>query len=316
MHTVRNAYRKLEADGLAITRQGQGTRVLRYNPQRMARATDQGLSHTIGVIMPSLTNPFYHQFFQGVEAVASKDRSMLFLCVTHDDPGLAQRTYAQLAAKNVDGVLLVSQDDSPFLPAEAGQMSLPLVAVDWPVSCGYAVSLDLESAGYLGTRHLLEHGHRRVGLITFAAGLANVSPVTQGYRRALQEAGIASQPEWIAGVYGFDQTAGAQAARRLLALEQPPSAVFAEADLLAIGAIEAYRQAGLRVGQDIAIAGFNDIPQAATLTPALTTVAAPAEQMGSEAMKMLQCLVSGKTPPRRHILLPTALVIRDSCGEH
>ena len=319
MHTVRSAYQKLEADGLAATRQGVGTIVLPYDPQRMRQITGLQPSHTIGVIIPSLTNSFYHLFLQGVEAIADKNRTLLFMCVTHDDPSQAGRYYAQLAAKNVDGILLASQDDSLFTPqkdkqdGQAGQ-GLPLVVVDWPDSAGYSVSLDLEQAGYLATRHLVEHGHRRVGLITFSGEFANVNPVRRGYQRALHEAGIAGEPEWIAKVPGFDTTAGAEGAHTLLALEPRPTAIFAISDLLAIGAMCAIQQAGLQIPEQVAIVGFNDIPLAEMVTPSLTTVAAPAYQMGLEAMKMLQDLILGERPKRQKSLLPTALVIRQSCG--
>ena len=188
--------------------------------------------------------------------------------------------------------------------------------MDWPGSSGYTVSVDLENAGYQATRHLLAHGHRRVGLITFALELPNVRPVNLGYQRALQEAEIASNPHWISAVHGFDTTAGAEGARRLLALEQPPTAIFAISDLLAIGAMCAVQQAGLQIPQEIAIAGFNDIPMAALVNPPLTTVAAPAYQMGQEAMKMLQSLIAGKRPAHKSIRLPTSLIIRQSCGAH
>jgi DNA-binding LacI/PurR family transcriptional regulator len=321
INTVRSAYQKLEADGLVETRQGLGTRVLPYDPQRMARLASSLPSHTVGVIIPSLAAPFYHPFLQGVETVANQARIMLFMCVTHDDRSQVQRYYAQLASKNVDGILLASQDDSLLAASDQDPLSrkiqpLPLVAVDWPPSTGYAVNLDLENAGYQATRHLLEHGHRRIGLITHALDLPNVRPVNAGYQRALREAGIESDPRWIAAVHGFDTTAGAEGARTLMALEQPPSAIFAIADLPAIGAICALQQAGLRVPQDVAVVGFNDIPLAAFVNPPLTTVAAPSYEMGLEAMKMLQSLIAARQPLKKQLLLPTFLVIRQSCGEH
>jgi len=316
MNTVRNAYQKLEADGLVETRQGIGTRVLPYNPQRMAQLASSQPSHSVGVIIPSLANPFYFPFLQGVELVAHRTKTMLFVCVTYDDPGEVQRYYAQLASKNVEGILIASQDDSLFVPSDHHPVTLPLVTVDWPASTGYAVNLDLENAGYQATRHLLEHGHRQVGLISYAVELHNVRPVNAGYHRAMREAGIPSDPRWIAAVHGFNTTAGAEGARTLLALEHPPTAIFAISDPLAIGAMCAVQQAGLRIPQDVAIAGFNDLPQAASANPPLTTVAAPVYKMGLEAMKMLQSLIAGKHPIHRHILLPTSLVIRQSCGDH
>jgi DNA-binding LacI/PurR family transcriptional regulator len=321
INTVRSAYQKLEAEGLVETRQGLGTRVLPYDPQRITQLASSFPSHTVGVIIPSLANPFYHPFLQGVESGATQARILLFMCVTHDDPGELERYYAQLVSKNVDGILIASQDDSLFVSADTdpesqGSHLLPLVAVDWPASTGYAVDLDLESAGYQATRHLLEHGHRQVGLITHALELSNVTPVNRGYQRALREAEITSDPRWIAAVHGFDTTAGAEGARALMSLEQPPTAIFAISDLLAIGAMCAVHQAGLRIPQDVAIAGFNDIPLAASANPPLTTVAAPAYEMGLEAMKMLRSLMAGKHPVHKQILLPTHLVVRQSCGDH
>lgn len=321
INTVRNAYQKLEADGLVETRQGLGTRVLPYDPRRLAQLASSLPSHTVGVIIPSLTSPFYHPLIQGVESVANQARIMLFLCFSHDDRSEVQRNYAQLASRNVDGILLASQDDSLLAPPEQHPISrtihtLPLVAVDWPPSTGYAVNLDLENAGYQATRHLLEHGHRRIGLITHALDLPNVQPINSGYKRAMLEAGIESDPRWIAAVHGFDTNAGAEGARMLLAVRPQLTAIFAFSDLPAIGAMCAVQQAGLRIPQDIAITGFNDIPLAAYVSPPLTTVAAPTFQMGVEAMKMLQSLIAGKLPAHRHILQPTSLVIRSSCGDH
>jgi DNA-binding LacI/PurR family transcriptional regulator len=321
MNTVRSAYQKLGTDGLVETRQGLGTSVLSYDPGRMAQMASSLHSHTVGVIIPSLSNPFYHSLLQGVEYVASQAQTMLFMCVTHDDPGDARRYFAQMAVKNVDGIILASHNDEPFLSPGAvnspqGLPRLPFVAVDWPDSAGYVVLLDLENAGYQAARHLLEHGHRRVGLITYVADIANVRPVNRGYLRALQEAGIERDPDLIAPVQGFDMTAGSEGARVLLARERPPTAIFAIADMLAIGAMRAIRKAGLRIPQDIAMTSFNDIPLAALVDPPLTTVSAPTVQMGQAAMKMLQSLIAGKRPAHKRLTLPTSLVIRQSCGAH
>jgi DNA-binding LacI/PurR family transcriptional regulator len=321
LHTVRSAYLKLAADGLVEIHQGKGTRVLPYETQRMAKIANEVRSHTIGVIIPSFTNPFYHPFLQGIESITHQNQTMLFICLTHDDPEEVQRSYAQLAAKNVDGIILASHDDSPFIQptkrsgVQQPQM-LPLVAVDWPESYGYAVLLDLENAGYQATRHLIEHGHHRVGLITFALELPNVHPVNQGYRRALNEAGLVEDERHIARVDGFDAIAGSEGCRALLSLEEPPSAIFAITDLMAIGAMTTAQQAGLKIPQDLAIIGFNNIAMASWVSPPLTTVNAPAYQMGQNAMRMLGRLIAGKRLKRKQIHLPTELVIRQSCGVH
>jgi DNA-binding LacI/PurR family transcriptional regulator len=260
-----------------------------------------------------MSNPFYHAFLQGVEDITHPDRSLLFVCNTHDDPQEAGRYFAQLSAKGVDGIILASHET----PAQAaGGAGLPFISVDWPPSRGYSVLIDLESAGYQATLHLAQHGHRRIGLITYGGDSANVIPVNAGYRRALHTAGLPSDPALVARVDGFGMVQGAAGARQLLALPHPPSAIFAIADLLALGALRAIRAAGLRIPQDIALASFNDIPQAELADPPLTTVAAPVRQMGVEAMKMLQALIAGDPPTQRRVMLPTTLVVRESCGFH
>jgi len=321
INTVRSAYQKLEAEGLVETRQGVGTRVLPYNLERMAQLASSLPSHTVGVIFPSLASPIYHTFLQGVESVATQTRTMLFMCLTHDDRGETQRYYAQLASKNVDGILLASEDDRLLASTEHDPLSrkpqaIPLVVVDWPPSTGYAVNMDLEDVGYQATQHLLQHGHRRIGLITHALDLPNVQPLNMGYQRALRVAEIAIDARLIVAVHGFDITVGAEGARKLMAVDNPPTAIFAFSDRPAIGAMCALQQIGLRIPQDVAIVGFNDIPLAEFVNPPLTTVAAPAYEMGLKAMKMLQSLIAGKDPDQKQLILPTSLVIRQSCGEH
>jgi len=319
LHTVRSAYQKIEAERLVQVQQGKATRVLPFTSGNLAQITNTSPSHTVGVIIPSITNPFYHPFLQGVEAIAKKSFTMIFMCVTHDDPSELLKAYAQLSAKNVDGILLASQDDGPFIEhnssiREGPGGGLPLVVIDWPTSTSYSVSIDLENAGYLATRHLLEHGHRRVGLITCAIDIPNVAPINHGYLRALQENGIPCDSDLTALVHGFDTTAGAEGAQRLLAIDRPPTGIFAISDLLAIGAMRALQQTGRQVPEEISIIGFNDIPLAEMVNPSLTTVYAPAYQLGEKAMKILQNLVAGRQPAKRHSILPTHLVVRRSCG--
>jgi LacI family repressor for deo operon, udp, cdd, tsx, nupC, and nupG len=117
-------------------------------------------------------------------------------------------------------------------------------------------------------------------------------------------------------VPGFDLAAGAEGARRLLALPEPPSALFAIADTLALGALQFIKASGRKVPEDFALVGFNDIPLAALVEPALTSVAAPAEELGRQAMGMLRELIAGRPPAQREIVLPVSLAVRESCGSH
>jgi LacI family transcriptional regulator, repressor for deo operon, udp, cdd, tsx, nupC, and nupG len=319
LHTVRSAYQKLEEDGFVITQPGKRAVIQRYHASHLGKIAGVERSHTIGVILPDMGNPFYHEFIRGVDEAARRDQNMLFVCNTNDDPEEAFRYLAQLSARHVDGILVAShslpsknmeitQEEDEALPG------LPLVTVDWPEAEGWVVLLDLENAGYQATRHLLDHNHQRIGLITFSKQAANIRPVDQGYEQALRQAGIGLDPALIARVDGFGMEFGAAGARRLLALEQPPTALFAIADTLALGAMKAAREGGLRIPQDLALTSFNNITFAELTDPPLTTVDAPARQMGGRAMEMLQELIAGRRPVERKVLLKTALVIRQSCG--
>lgn len=320
LHTVRSAYHKMESDGLVATRQGRGTHVLPFDPNRFALAARDQVSHTIGVILPSWTNPFYHGFLQGVQMIADEHQSLLFVSNTNDDPGAAWRDYYRFSAKKVDGILVVSHNLEGIHPAGDPSLEsapvMPVVTVDWPDADGYTAGVDLESAGYQAASHLIAHGHRRIGLVTYAQDVANVKPVNLGYQRALEEAGIQLDPSLQVRVPGFDLGSGEAGARRLLSLKNRPTAVFCIADTLALGVMSAIKTTGLRIPQDIAITSFNDIPAAALVEPQLTSVSVPTVQLGQEAMKMLQILIEGEQPAQRNIILPATLVIRDSCGEH
>lgn len=319
LHTVRAAYRRLEEDGLVSTRQGRGTHVLPLDSRRLAQIAATLHTGTIGVIVPSMANPFYHALVQGVEEVASASGTLLFLCNTHDDPAEAARYYAQMAARQVDGLIIASHDTAEFpgaAGADTGRPLLPAVTVDWPGCSGPSVELDLEDAGYQATRHLLEHGHRRIGLLTVAIEAANVRLVDDGYRRALREAGVDPHPALVAAAAGFDAASGRTAARQLLTGAEPPTAIFAIGDTLALGALAELRAAGLRVPADVALASFNDIPTSALVDPPLTTVAAPVREMGAAAMRMLQEQISGRQLTAPHLVLPVTLVVRASCGAH
>jgi DNA-binding LacI/PurR family transcriptional regulator len=269
------------------------------------------------VILPSLANPFYHKFLDGVDEIARKAGSMVFVCSSREDPDQAFRYLSQLAAKHVDGIILASQDLGVILPQvrpEHEQMALPIVTVDWPGADRDCVLLDLENAGYLATRHLVEHGHRRIGLLTFNKEASNVTQINNGYEKALREAKIEPDPHLVIRVNGFDMGSGEAGMHEFLTREACPSAFFAISDTLALGAMKALRAQGLHIPTDIALASFNDIDFAELVDPPLTTVSVPVRDMGMKAMQMLQGMIAGSKPTGRKVVLPASLVIRESCG--
>ncbi len=320
LHTVRNAYHKLEKNGLVETRPSRGTHVLPFDLVQLTQSSVSQRTNTIGVIIPSITNPFYHSIIEGIEEVLEEDQSLLFLCNTHDDPQTAWHEFSRLAAKGVDGIIVISHDIGEVLSSEYLENQLfagfPFVTIDWPDTRGYSVNVDLEEAGYQASQHLIEHGHHKIGLITFSVEAANIEAINQGFKRGLRQAGILLEKKSIIGVPGFDIMDGEFGAKQLLAFDDPPTALFAVSDTLAIGAMKAFKNSGLRIPEDIAVIGFNDTPLAQVVDPPLTTISAPSFDLGRTAAQTLIKLINKELVENSQIILSTSITIRQSCGQH
>jgi DNA-binding LacI/PurR family transcriptional regulator len=313
MHTIRSAYQLLQMDGLVQTRQGSGTQVLELDPGRLVELAGRTRTYTIGVILPALSDPFYHTFLEGVEEVINQEQLMLFVCNAHEDPAGYLRYFVQLLARNVDGIIIASYGLPESLGKPSGS-SLPVVNIDWPGSTGPAVNIDLEDAGYQAVRHLLSHGHRRIGQISYTGKSANVLVAEAGYSRALNERGIEVDESLVIRVPGFDMHSGESAAHQLMALSEPPTAIFTVADMLSLGVLKALRKAGWQIPEQMALASLGDIPLADLVVPGLTTASLPARRLGVQAMRMLQDLIEGRQLATQQIIMPVELVIRQSCG--
>jgi DNA-binding LacI/PurR family transcriptional regulator len=320
LQTVRIAYLRLEADGLVSSHQGRGTHVLAFDPSQFARLAASQHSHTIGVVLPSMNNPFYQDVLQGVEDVAEENGMLILLTSAHEDPHHAWRNFAMLAAKGVDGILLFSHDVSQYLESFSGNSGsstgIPFVSVDAPASTGFVVNMDLQAAGRLAARHILSHAHDRIGVITFDPRADVVKPLIDGFIQEVTTAGKIIQPGLMGIVPDFSMEAGASVARMLMSTQPPPTAVFAIADMLAFGAMQTFKRLGLRIPADVALVSFNNVSTASLVEPGLTTVSAPALQLGREGMRMLKILMDGNSPKIPQVLLPVELIIRGSCGVH
>lgn len=319
LHTARSAYQKLKVNGLVEIHRGSGTTVLPYTRVQLAKQSPDVTSFIIGVLIAGY-NPFYLPLLQGIEDGAIDTPTQIIVCSTHDSP--ADRSVDRLLTKGLDGFILASTELSPEFEMEIErdpekQSALPpIVYVDRPHARGHSILLDLENAGFQATHHLIEHGNQRIGLITCPLEWSNVNQTYQGYRRALSEAGLDYDPDLIAIAPEFQLEAGHQALLRLLQLSEPPSAVFAIDDFLAVGAMRALKELNLRIPDDIAIVGNTNLQISSLVDPPLTTVNAPAYEMGARAINILNQLIQGKkVQPEQHII-ETKLIIRESCGCH
>jgi DNA-binding LacI/PurR family transcriptional regulator len=214
----------------------------------------------------------------------------------------------------VDGALLVSLNPTRGLIGRVSRAALPLVLVDAEHPRLASVGVDHAAAAASAVRHLLSLGHRRIALVDHPEDpFAPVYPDARhrGYRAALAEAGLQVRPEYQC-VTDFSPEAGAAALRELLALPDPPTAVFAGSDSQALGILEAARQAGRRVPDDLAVVGYNDIEVAAYL--GLTTVHIPMREMGQYGVELLLESIDHPDAPPDRVLLPAELVIRRTSG--
>ena len=311
LHTVRAAYQQLSADGLVSMGRGRRTRVLRYDRARATASAINVPSFSFGVIIPSFVS-FYEPLIRGVEAAASERPAMVYICNADEDPARAIAHLDRLVARQVDGVILAGPLMHPDL-ADSRQAQPPAVFIDAP-GAAFGVEFDLEEAQYAATHHLIEHGHERIGYLSAPLDLVNVAPKLKGHERALVEGGIADDPELVSVVPDFLIPSGEAGAHHLLDLAQPPRAIAASSDSLALGAFHAITSRGLRVPEDIALVGNDDIEMASVIRPGLTTVSLPTEEAGRQAVALLEEMISGTQPERSQIVLETNLVIRSSCG--
>lgn len=318
MHTVRSAYSLLEADGLVTCRPGAGTRVRRLDLRHRPVRTPDIPSFTVGVILPEYS-PFFLPYLRGLEQAAGDRPSNFLFGNAHDNPQRAARLLDQLAVRGVDGIVLTAlpvnlADHLTPHPGSTGRLP-PVVTVDIPRARGPAVVLDSESAGQAAAEHLIRiHGHELIGLVTAPLTLDNVRQVYDGFRRGLEKHRLPLRQELIAEAADFSPEEGRRAAHALLDGSPDLRAIFAVSDTLALGVLQAGRERGLRHGDDLAVVGYNDIEMAALSEPPLTTVAAPAFDMGVAAMHMLSGLIAGRRPRPVRRVLPTSLVVRQSCG--
>lgn len=297
----------------------EAARQLNYYPDVSARRLVSGKTCTIALVWHRGPDRTYRDAFlpgllQGVTRAAQQyGYYVLFRPIEPDEPDDA---WVELArGRHTDGLILSGprSDDTALL--DLHREGFPLVLHgQLPGSDIPSVDVDNERGAIAALRHLLALGHRRIGMVTNAPLAYTASRQRlEGYRRALEEAEI-PYDEALVRYGNFDEESGRQAMEALLALEERPTAVFVASDMVAIGALRALREHGLRVPEDMAVVGFDDIAASRYLTPALTTVHVPAFGLGWSAAELLIRIIDGDTPNETQVRLETELVVRESCG--
>ncbi len=288
---------------------------LGYVPSPMARGLISNRSHSLGVVADDISDGFFARMVAGAEAEAR--RRGYYLMIGSVEPDDDERGYLRLMLeRRVEGLILArpSVAVAPADLAAASNAGVPLVAVGSSDLPGFpVVDVDNRQGGYDATRHLLARGHRRIATIVGPRDWPSAAARLEGYRKALQEAGVPEDPALVEVAPAWGLESGRAAASRLLDRGVELTALFAHSDLLALGAIRRFREAGLRVPDDVSVVGYDDLPVADYVEPALTTVHQPMQEVGAFAAGLLLAqLAGGAAPAPGAHLLPAVLVERNS----
>lgn len=284
-----------------------------YQPNGVARGLKLRQSLVLAVVIPDITNPFFGALFRGIEDGAAPRGYQVLLCNTDGSPDRQRAHLQTLLARRVDGIILASSFLKDSAVRWLRHQHLPHVLVNRysDEELDPFVGSDDVAGAQLATEHLIDLGHGRIAHLGGPATVSTGVLRRRGYLGALADAGLPALPEYMVDS-GFTEEGGSRATAHLLALPTPPTAVFAVTDMTAAGAYGFARSAGLRVPDDLAIVGYNDIPLASRLVPGLTTVHVPIHEFGSAAVKMLfDQIDAGRVTPRRVIFTPQ-LMIRGS----
>lgn len=297
------------------TRQGVLTAAARlgYRPNDLARALIQGRTGTVGVLIPDISNPYYAQVMRGVEDVIYASGRRVVLCNTNRDVEKASTYIDTLLKARVDGVVIVG-GGSTRLASFLGPLAVygtRVVVIGRHNLPFPSIQVDNVEAARRATEYLLSLGHTAVGCITGPADSYTVQDRLAGYKAALKAHGLSLRRRLIVEA-DFEEAGGYAAARQLLATRDRPTAVIAANDRSAMGVLAALADAGIAVPGEMSVMGFDDIPLASFLRPALTTVSVPSSQLGREAALLLE--LDEEAPAVESRELATQLVTRDSCG--
>jgi LacI family transcriptional regulator, galactose operon repressor len=285
---------------------------LGYYPNELARSLSRKQTAIIGLIIPSLLNPVYAEIADSLTRYCATERYRVILGSSGRDHQTEVEFAKSLRAKRVDGVIIIPTESPDEILKPLQQVHIPTVVLEHDLPNTHCIALDDLQGGRLATQHLISLGHRRIGMIRRrpTSALSHLRYVA--FRDMLQAANIPLDPELII-ISEAGQAGGYASMRKLLALPEPPTAVFAHNDVLAMGAMSAIYHAGFRVPDDISIVGYDDTINAAYLNPPLTTVKMPIAEMGHIAGKTILDLIrNGNSFPPQTTTLPVELILRAS----
>ncbi|HEY0389129.1 MAG TPA: LacI family DNA-binding transcriptional regulator [Gaiellales bacterium] len=284
---------------------------LGYTPNGVARALVSRATHTVGLIVGDIDNPFFAGVARGLADALEPRGYTVLLANADEDPARERRAMQALRARRVDGLVVVP---APGAGSGSFSGSPPLVLLDRTVPGvdADAVLARNTAGARRAVEHLLSLRHARIGMISDTPAISSSAERLAGYRRTLREAGLLD--ESLVSIGGSSQADGVRAARSLLARRDRPSALFTANNFMTYGAVLACRELGLQIPADVAIVGFDDLDWTTLVDPPLTVVSQPVGELGRIAGERLLARIAGDDGPRRRVRLDTHLIVRGSCG--
>jgi LacI family transcriptional regulator len=288
---------------------------LDYHPNAQAVGLSRNRSDIVGVITQSVTSPFFAQIVDGIaQALQDQGRFMLLGCA--DNASQLQTIDSLLHSRRIDGMIIIMPVEASLEQAQQlGESPFPLLLVDLQyddIDANY-ISIGNRDGAYSAMEYLIKLGHRRIGIISGPQELPVTHIRLEGYRAALRDYGLPYDPALVTQG-DFANAGGERGAMYYLALDEPPTAIFACNDQMAFGAVRTLRRHDLCVPDDISVIGFDDIPDASYSYPPLTTVRQPLREMGQIAGKYICRLIDRVEPNRLQLTMATELIIRHSAA--
>jgi LacI family transcriptional regulator len=291
-----------------------------YHPNATARRLRKQRTDTIGFIIPTFgprfSDPYFSELLAGIGNAATEQDFDLFVSTCSPDTPEEVQAYARFVqGRRVDGTLVVRTREHDARIIYLLEQQFPFVAFGRSRVEGGFCYLDVD--GTVGirqaTRHLINLGHRRLAIILPPENLMFTHYRRLGFEEAMSEAGLSIE-ETLVAFGDLTERSGHEAGRAFLTRDDPPSAIVACNDLMALGVIGAAQGLRLTVGRDVAVTGFDDVSLAAHSHPPLTTVGQPIYEIGRRICRMLIQLIEGETLKERHVVLEPQLIVRESCG--
>lgn len=293
---------------------------LGYNPNIPARSLASRRTGNIGFVMPNrlhafFTDPYFPRLIEGI-VHSCNEYDYTFSLFIFQTPEMEERLLPRITGGGlVDGIIVQSTGVDDKILEKIARGRVPFVVAGRPLKLNGVSYVDVDNitGAYSAVAHLIRLGRKHIGTITGPLNTAVGSDRLEGYRRALLDRGFSFDETMI--ISGdFTQQSGYEAARNLLARNPEMDALFVASDTMAVGALQAIREAGKHVPKDISVVGYDDLPPALLADPQLTTIRQPVKRFGIQAMKILKDILdNGPTPPRQ-VIMQTELVIRKSCG--